>query len=125
MAGNYAPNYYGGAGVGSETTENSVIRITRNDTCSFLFPSTVDWSGYSGLLTIRHRVTGIELTQVVVTAISSVSLLAAFATSDTAFADLVSLTEFGPHPFDIQMTSGATVKTPVTGIVVIRRDQTT
>jgi len=106
-------------------TDADVITIVRNDTVSFTFDVTTDFTGYTGLLTIRHRVTDDELMQVSVTVTSSVLLTVPLSSTDTAFTDLVSLTEFGPHPFDIQMTSGSTVKTPVTGVAVIRRDQTT
>ena len=106
-------------------TDADMITIVRNDTVSFTFDVTTDFTGYTGLLTIRHRVTDDELMQVSVTVTSSVLLTVPLSSTDTAFTDLVSLTEFGPHPFDIQMTSGSTVKTPVTGVAVIRRDQTT
>ncbi len=101
------------------------ITITRNDTVSFSFTVTTDYTGYTGLLTIRHRVTEAQLMQVAVTVTSATVLSVSLSSTDTAFPLLVSLTEFGPHPFDIQMTSGATVNTPVTGIAVVQRDQTT
>ena len=124
VASSYA-EYYGGGVVSGSDSAADVITIIRNDTISFGFDVTTDFTGYTGLLTIRHRVTDAELMQVAVTVSSDVLLSVSLSSTDTAFDALISLTEFGPHPFDIQMTSGATVKTPVTGIVVIRRDQTT
>lgn len=120
----YASEYYGGGESGGSGA-SEVITIVRNDTVAFGFSVTTDFSGYTGLLTIRHRVTNAELLQVAVTVSSSELLSISMSSADTRFPLLVSLTEFGPHPFDIQMTSGSTVKTPVTGIAVIRRDQTT
>lgn len=124
VASSYA-EYYGGGGGGSGDTSEAVRTIIRNDTCSFGFDVTFNFTGYTGLFTIRHRVTNAVLLQAAATVTSDVLLSVSLSSTDTAFDDLVSLTEFGPHPFDIQMTSGSTVKTPVTGIAVIRRDQTT
>ena len=119
----YASEYYGG--LASAIVVNKRIDIIRGDTCSFAFDVTFDFTGYTGLLTIRHQVTGAELMQVAVTVSSSELLSVSMSSIDTEFPLLISLTEFGPHPFDIQMISGSVVKTPVTGIAVIRRDQTT
>lgn len=121
----YALEYYGG-GSGVVTYERQVLRVTRNDTHSGIqFDVSTDFTGYTGLLTIRHRITASELMQVAVDVVDSTTLSVDLSASDTAFSALVALSEFGPHPFDIQMTSGATVNTPVTGVAVIRRDQTT
>jgi hypothetical protein len=124
LASSYA-EYYGGGGGGSVSTSSRRIEIIRGDTCSFGFDITTDFAGYTGLFTIRHQVTNAVLLQAAATVTSDVLLSVSLSSTDTAFDDLVSLTEFGPHPFDIQMTSGTTIKTPVTGIAVIRRDQTT
>jgi len=120
----YAPEYYGGGGV--VTFDGESLRITRSDTyAGVTFTVTQDFAGYTGLLTIRHRVTGAELMQVAVTVVNATTLTADMTASDTAFTLLVALSEFGPHPFDIQMTAGATVSTPIAGVAVIRKDQTT
>jgi hypothetical protein len=126
VASSYA-EYYGGAGSGGGSVDSSseVIRITRNNTVSFSFTVSTDYTGYSGLLTIRHRVTEAELMQVPVTVDSTTSLSVSLASTDTAFALLVALSEFGPHPFDVEMTNGTLVASPVSGIAVIRKDQTT
>lgn len=120
----YASEYYG-AGESGGSGVSEVRTIVRNDTVSFSFDVTTDFTGYTGLMTIRHRVTDAELLQVAVTVSSSELLSVSMSSIDTEFPLLISLTEFGPHPFDIQMISGSVVKTPVTGIAVIRRDQTT
>ena len=125
LASSYAEYYGGGAIDSTDVLSRNKITIVRNDTCSFGFTVAFDFAGYSGLMTIRHRVTNAELAQVSVTVTSATLLSVSLSSSDTEFPLLVSLTEFGPHPFDIQMTSGSTVKTPVTGIAVVQRDQTT
>ncbi len=125
VASSYA-EYYGGGAIDSDDALARVkIVIVRNDTCSFGFTVDIDFAGHTGLMTIRHRITNAQLAQVAVTVTSATLLSVSLSSTDTAFPLLVSLTEFGPHPFDIQMTSGATVSTPVTGVAVIRRDQTT
>ena len=121
----YASEYYGDGG-GAVTYANSVLRVTRNDTYSGVqFDVSTDFTGYTGLLTIRHRVTAAELMQVAVNVVDSTALSADLSAEDTAFPLLVALSEFGPHPFDIQMTKDAIVSTPISGQAVIRKDQTT
>lgn len=130
MAGNYAPEYYGGLGGGGviqdacSETGTQVIYLTRNDSTACSFTVANDYTGYTGLLTIRHRTTDAELAQVAAVVTDATTIVATFTTTDTAFADLVAASEFGPHPFDIELTLGATV-TSIHGIAVIRKDQTT
>jgi len=137
MAGNYAPNYYGGGGgtvdavtvvVGSK----SITRITRNDAydgtanAARTFDVNKDYtSGWTGTLTIRHRVTGVVLLTKSVTVSSAMELSVSLSSSDTAFALLTTDEDFGPHPFDIEMVSGSSKQSAVKGIAIITKDQTT
>lgn len=121
----YAPLYYGYISATGETN-STIIRLTRNDSYATVsFTVNYDYTGYTGLLTIRHRVTNTQLSQVSVTVSSATVLTATFTTSDTAFATLTTDADFGPHPFDIQMTSGGTVTTEIKGSAIITRDVTT
>lgn len=106
-------------------TPLSVIRIIRNDSHLQAIAVATDYTGYTATFTIRHRVTNAVLCQVSsVDVTSSTVLTVSLSTADTAFALLVDPSEFGPHPFDIQLVSGQTTRTEE-GVAVIVRDQTT
>jgi hypothetical protein len=104
--------------------------IVRGDTydnvanAKLAFTVAKNYTGWTGLFTIRHRVTGSELLSKAVVVTSSTLLNVTLDSTDTAFTDLVSDEEFGPHPFDIQMTSSTAVQQASQGIVIIRKDQT-
>lgn len=140
MAGNYAPNYYGGGGGSSGTIEEvtvvvgekQVTRLIRNDAydgtanAAKSFAVTKDYtSGWTGTMTIRHRVTGAALLSKSVTVSSATGLAVSLSSSDTAFALLTTDEDFGPHPFDIEMISGSSKQSAVKGIAIITKDQTT
>ena len=136
MAGNYAPNYYGGGGgtideVTVVVGEKQVTRFHRNDaydgTANAVksFPVEKDFTGWTGVMTIRHRVTGTSLLSKSVTVASSILLTVTLSSTDTAFALLTSDEDFGPHPFDIEMVSGSSKQSAVKGIAIITKDQTT
>lgn len=93
-----------------------------NDKLAF----TVDknYTGWTGTFTVRHRNTYASLCSASVVVTSSVLLNVTLTASDTAFSALVNDEEFGAHPFDVQMTSGISVKTAVSGYAVISKDQT-
>jgi len=83
-------------------------------------------SGWTGTMTIRHRVTAAALAAVTVTASDATTLEATLTVSDTAFALLVTDDEFGPHPYDVEMDNATNQITVVpNGIAVIRKDRTT
>lgn len=103
---------------------STTLHIIRNDSYSGTVTVTTDYTGYTGTLTIRHRLTAAELCSKAITVTSSTVLTIALATTDTAFSDLVDDTEFGPHPYDIELVSGSTTKTE-RGVAIIYKDQTT
>jgi hypothetical protein len=83
-----------------------------------------DFQSWSGTMTIRHRVTNAVLLEATATAANATRITVTLDADDTAFADLVDPKEFGPHPFDVQFTSGNSVLTPVDGVAVITREKT-
>ena len=133
MAGAYAPNYYGTVISGEVTVtvgSQQITRIKRNDSYDGTanavksFPVTKDYTGWTGTLTIRHRVLGTSLLSKAVSVASATLLTASLSSSDTAFAALTSDEDFGPHPFDIEMVNGSSRQTAVNGIAIITKDQT-
>lgn len=84
---------------------------------------TTNYTGYTATFTIRHRVTDAVLLTCAGTVDSSAQLSVTLTTTDTAFSLLVDPTEFGPHPYDFRLVSGAIEKTE-SGIAIIRRDIT-
>jgi hypothetical protein len=127
----YASAYYGEylATQATDTAGKQRIDIVRNDAYDGIanpvktFTVTKDFTGWTGVLTIRHRVTNTVLLSVSVVVASVGSLTATMTSTDTAFTLLTSSEDFGPHPFDIQMING-TSKQTINGIAVIIRDQT-
>jgi hypothetical protein len=122
----------GGSGSGgSNLTTISAADIAQNDAYdgtannALTFAVTKNFtSGWTGTFTIRHRVTNAVLLTKSVTVSSSVLLTVSLSSTDTAFATLVDDDEFGPHPYEIQMVSGSSKQTPVTGIVTVSKDLT-
>jgi hypothetical protein len=110
--------------------DKNVIRMKRGDSYDGTanavksFVVTKNFAGWTGTLTVRHRVTAASLSSVSVTVASATLLTASFAATDTAFAGLTTDDDFGPHPFDIQMVSGASKQTPIEGVVIISKDMT-
>ena len=109
--------------------QKQIARIRRNDAYDGVanpvlsFVVTRDYAGWTGTLTIRHRVTGVSLLTASVTVASSTSLTVSMSSTDTAFALLTSNEDFGPHPLDIQMISGTSRQT-IPGIALVTRDVT-
>ena len=105
-----------------------VKTIRRNDsydgTANALYSFTVDknYTGWTGTFTIRHRVTNASLLSKSVTVASSTLLTCSLSSSDTAFALLATDAEFGPHPFDVEMTNGGSEQTAQSGVVVVTKD---
>lgn len=86
---------------------------------------TKDFSGFTGTMTIRHRITDAVLLSASVTVQSATELQVSLTTSDTAFALLTTDADFGPHPYDLEMVSGSSEQSAVRGVVVVSKDQTT
>lgn len=111
----------------------SLRYITRGDAYDGTANAALTWdvtkdytSGWTGTMTIRHRVTGASLMTATVTAASATQLTASLTTTNTAFALLVSDEEFGPHPYDIQMVNGSSEISAVPkGIAIISKDRST
>lgn len=134
--GFFGANYFGaGAGSVSDGTtaivgQHQIMRLIRNDSYDGTandvksFPVTKDYTGWTGTLTIRHRVLGTSLLSKSVSVATATSLTASLSSTDTAFTDLTSDEDFGPHPFDIEMSSGLSKQTAVTGIAIITKDKT-
>lgn len=108
-----------------------IIRLTRNDAYdntanpAKTFTVTKDYtSGWTGTFTIRHKATGVTLLSKSVTVTSATILTVSLVSTDTDFSELTSDEDFGPHPFDIEMVSGSSKQTAVTGIAIITKDQT-
>lgn len=127
IAGMFAP----GGGVNASGV--GIKYITRGDSYDGVGNPALTWpvardftDGWTGTMTIRHRVTRAVLMSVVVTAAASDMLSASLSTDDTAFPLLVSASEFGPHPYDVQMVKGTSQATPVPkGVAIIVSDRTT
>jgi hypothetical protein len=101
------------------------FRVVRGDSLTQSIPVGTNYTGFAGTFTVRHRITNaVLLTMTSVSVASPTALTLALTTSNTAFALLVSPSDFGPHPYDIEMVSGATRKTE-TGIIVVAQDRTT
>lgn len=111
--------------------QRQLTRIRRNDSYDDVanpvksFPVEKDYDGWTGTLTIRHRVTGSSLLTKSVTVLSAATITCSLSSTDTAFTLLTMDEDFGPHPFDIEMTSGASKQSAVRGIAIITKDQTT
>ena len=112
-------------------TDANIIYVTRGDSydgtanAQLSFAVTKDYSGWTGTITVRHRVTDAVLLTASVTVESATELRVSLSTSDTAFALLTTDADFGPHPYDIEMVSGASEQSAVQGVMVVRKDQTT
>ena len=104
-------------------TPANTLTVKRGDSFTGTHTVTTDYTGYTATFTVRHRVTDAVLCTASATVTSSTLLTVNLTTTDTAFALLVDATEFGPHPYDIQLVNGATQKTE-SGIAIITRDQT-
>jgi hypothetical protein len=111
-----------------QQTPVNQIAITRGDSYSgatkITRVVTTDYTGYAATFTIRHRITNAVLLTKAATVDSSTQLSVSLTTTDTAFALLVNVTEFGPHPYDFRLVSGSIEKTEP-GIAIIKRDVTT
>jgi hypothetical protein len=114
-----------------ESDTNELIYITQGKSYSATseapktFTVSKDLTGWTGTLTIKHRVTGASLMSVSVTVTSSVLLTVTLTTTNTAFALLVSDDEYGPHPFEIEMTSGSEKYRAAKGVAVITKEVVT
>lgn len=132
--GYFGANYFGGVSQVTETVavigKNQITRIKRNDSYDGTanpvksFPVTKDYTGWTGTITIRHRVLGTVLLSKAVSVASATLLNASLTSSDTDFSELTTNEDFGPHPFDIEMISGGSKQTAVVGIAIITKDQT-
>jgi len=105
------------------TLPSTTLSIIRGDSFSQSVPVTTNYTGYTATFTIRHRVTNAILVTTSATVASSTALTVSLTTTQTAFTLLVDPTEFGPHPYDIQLVSGAITKTEK-GVAIIKRDVT-
>jgi len=111
-------------------SEKVIIKIRRNDTYDgvanpvFEFDVNQNYTGWTGTLSIRHRVTDAVLLSAAITVASSASLTCLLTSDETDFPLLTSAEDFGPHPFDINMVSGSSTDTAVTGIAIITKDIT-
>ena len=106
------------------------IEIIRGDSYDNVAHDKITWAvmknytGWTGTMTVRHRLTSASLMSVTVTVDSSSQLSATLTTANTAFALLVDNEEFGPHPYDVEMVSGSSEETAFSGVVVVRKDRT-
>ena len=111
--------------------DKEITRIRRSDAYDGTanptksFPVSKDYTGWTGTLTVRHRVTNASILAKAVTVTSETLLTCSLASTDTAMALLTTDQDFGPHPFDIEMVSGSSKQSAVTGIVILTKDQTT
>ncbi len=110
------------------------ISIRRNDAYNGTANAAITWtvakdftSGWTGTLTVRHRNTGASLLSTSITVTDSATLTASLDSSDTGFAALVADTEFGHHPYDVEMnhTSSSSKQTVVVGVCNVTKDYTT
>lgn len=93
---------------------------TANDKKSWTV--TKDFTGWTGKFRIRHRITNTLLIEATATAINATTVEVGLSVTDTEFFGLlVDAKEFGPHPYDIEFTSGSNRETCTRGIAVIYR----
>lgn len=119
-------------GIRTFTTSNrsGPIEIVRGDSYDgtandkITWPVTKDFTGWTGTMTIRHRITNTELLSVSVTVSSATLLSASLSIADTAFPLLVDNEEFGFHPYDVEMVNGSNEQTPIVGTAKIVKDST-
>lgn len=135
----YAPEYYGGEETITIAEPNAlepdVRRVTRGDAYDgvanpiLAFPTTADYStGWVGVMTVRHRVTGEILLQIDADMATAQSVRVSMTDDDTAFSLLTTDQDFGAHPFDVELAKTGTdskVTIVPSGIMVIRKDRTT
>lgn len=129
----YAPNYYGRNSTSTTgtvgTPDGGLLSVVRGDTYDgtanppLTFSVAKDYTAWAGMLTIRHRLSDETLCQADVVVEGPAVLSVTLGSSDTAFTALASADDFGPHPYDIEMTSGTSVQT-MRGVILIARDQT-
>lgn len=82
---------------------------------------TKDYTGYTVVLEITHRVTGATLLSKTIEVFDSTTLRASLSSTDTAFTALTTDADFGAHSYVITATSGSSVDSAVLGAAVIRK----
>ena len=78
-----------------------------------------DYTAYDVVLQIIHRVTGTVLLNKAISATDATTIKASLSATDTAFTNLTTPEDFGPHRYIITATSGSSVDSAVIGAVVI------
>ena len=82
---------------------------------------TKDYTSYTATIEVTHRVTNEVLLSKSVTVVDETTLQLSLSSTDTAFSELTTDADFGPHPYAITATSGSSVDTAVSGAMVIRK----
>ena len=71
---------------------------------------------------MAHRLTGALMIEKAVTVSSASSVTVTLSASETTFTDITSDADFGPHPFEIEMTSGTAKQTKWSGACIVSKD---
>lgn len=108
-------------------TDANIIYLNRGDSYDntanpmITWPVTKDYTGYTVVLDITHRVTGASLLSKTIEVQNSTTLRASLSSTDTAFTALTTDADFGAHNYIITATSGGSVDSAVIGAAVIRK----
>ena len=117
---------------GTRYTNTSItfIYIQQGDSYDDLGNAKLQWTvtkdytvGWSGNITIRHRVTGVQIMQAAITVVDATTIKATLTSTDTAFTGLTTDADFGVHPYEIQLTNASVVDTVVNGVAEISKNQ--
>jgi len=79
-----------------------------------------DYTGFTGTFKITHRLTGASLLSKAVVVASSTLITVSLSTTDTAFTGLATDSEFGAHPYEIEMASGGS-RQSIAGVAVVTK----
>jgi len=125
------PETSGAAGDAASTQSGTTVYIYQGDSYDGTARSKLTWSvtrdfrsGWTGTITVRHRVTAAVLMTATVSGLTATSIECSLSSTNTAFPLLVDDTEFGPHPYDVEFVSGSSKLTPVNGIMDITKQRT-
>lgn len=117
---------------GTRYTNTSItfIYLQQGDSYDDLGNAKLQWTvtkdytvGWSGNITIKHRVTGVTIMQKAIEIADATTLKATLSASDTAFATLTTDEDFGVHPYEVQLTNASVVDTVITGVAELRKNQ--
>lgn len=87
-----------------------------------VFTVTKDFDSWSGTFTVRHRSSNAVLVSASAAAVGPTIIQVSLDADETTMDAITNDEDFGPHPYEIQMTSGSSVQTAVTGVAILQKD---